>query len=135
MWGCTVTCCRLLFAPLLWCAHPSICLPPHPGCTLPCSHTLPLACMQGHTITLLHPCFGAPTLLFVCSSPALGCAPPCSHALCVRSPCPPAPLACAQRERAHGQGRVHKLGGGHGVVWVEGTMGGHVCGAGAETGG
>ncbi len=130
-WGRTVTCHGLLFAPLLWCTHPSICPPPRLGCTLLRSHTLPLACTQGRTITLSHPHFGAPALLFVCGSPTwvvphlarmpFACVPPVLlH-----------PTACVQRERVCGQGGVCKLGGGHGVVWVEGTVGGHACGVGA----
>src|SRR6266702_1075437 len=75
------------FAPLLWCAHPSV------------------------HVWLPH----------------LGCTPPRSLALCTCSPCPPVPPACAQKERACGWGSMCKLGGGHGVVWVEGTVGGRVC--------
>src|SRR6266702_4255913 len=75
------------------------------------------ACMQGRTITLSHPCFGAPALLFVCGSPAwvaprLACMP--------FARVPPVllrPTACTQRERVRRQGGVHKPGGGHGVVW------------------
>ncbi len=81
-------------------AHP-------PPCTYVGAHrhpfTPPLWCTH-HSVCVWLPC--------------LGCAPPHSHALCARPPCPPAPPACAQREKASGQGGVRKLGG-----WPWGSLG------------
>ncbi len=61
--GHTLTRHRFPFVPPLWCTHPSVCAPP-------CSHTLPLARTQGHTVALSHPRCGAPTHPFARSSPA-----------------------------------------------------------------
>ncbi len=112
--------------------HPPFCLPT----ALPGLHTAPLAhpppCMHaGCTVTLSHPRFGAPTLLFTCGSPAW-VAPRLAR---MPFACVPHVLlrpwhAHKERGRAGGVGCINR-GGGHGVVWAEGTVGGHACGAGA----
>ncbi len=82
-WGRTLTHHRLPFTPPLWCAHPSVCLPPPPGLrAAPLAHSPPLHACGGAllpvTSSLSHPRFGVPTLPFA-RRPRLGCAPPRSH--------------------------------------------------------
>ncbi len=142
-------------------SHPHFGAPTLPFAHCPTHTPSPLACMQGHTITLLHPHFGAPTLPFACSSPAW-VAPCLTHMpfVCTRGhhsdgagctiPCPMCPLPLhmtlpfvhvlpvllhpqhAHKGRGHA-GRVGCInwGGGIGVVQAEGTVGGHVCRVGA----
>ncbi len=112
--------------------HPPFCLPAAPPRLHTTMLTHPPPCTHaGCTVTLSHPCFGAPTLLFACSSPTW-VAP---HLTRMPFACIPPVLLrpwheCKERGCAGGAGCVNQRGG-HGVVQAEGTVGWRACRAGA----
>ncbi len=86
--GRTLTRHRFPFAPLLWCAHPSVRPPPPPGLrAAPLAHPPPCTHAGAHHRPFAPPLWCAHPSIRA-RLPRLGCAPPRSHALCAHARAP-----------------------------------------------